>query len=61
MIQNINYIKTAVDVLLEGTSEMNELKILKVVQQICEQNIQRIENNLIDRVETKLFDTTRDA
>ena len=55
MIENLNYMKTAVEVLEEGTSEMNQLKILKVVKQICEKNIQQIENELIDRVETKLF------
>ena len=55
MIENLNYLKTAIDVLVEGTSEMNQLKILKVVQQICERNIEKIENDLIDRVEGKLF------
>ena len=55
MIENLNYMKTAVEVLEEGTSEMNQMKILKVVKQICEKNIAKIENELIDRVETKLF------
>ena len=55
MIENLNYMKTAVEVLEEGTSEMNQLKILKVIKQICEKNIEKIENELIDRVETKLF------
>ena len=55
MIENLNYMKTAVEVLEEGTSEMNQLKILKVIKQICEKNIEKIENELIDRVEGKLF------
>ena len=55
MIENLNYMKTAVEVLEEGTSEMNQMKILKVIKQICEKNIEKIENELIDRVETKLF------
>jgi hypothetical protein len=47
--------KTALEVLEGGTSLMNQMKILKVVKQICEKNIAKIENELIDRVETKLF------
>ena len=55
MIKNLNYMKTAVEVLEGGTSLMNQMKILKVIQQICEQNIQQIEDELIDQVEGKLF------
>jgi hypothetical protein len=55
VIENLNYMKTALEVLEGGTSLMNQMKILKVVKQICEKNIQQIENELIDRVETKLF------
>ena len=55
MIENLNYMKTALEVLEGGTSLMNQMKILKVVKQICEKNIAKIENELIDRVETKLF------
>ena len=55
MIKNLNYMKTAIEVLEGGTSDMNQLKILKVVKEICEQNIARIEGEVIDRVEGKLF------
>jgi len=55
VIENLNYMKTALEVLEGGTSLMNQMKILKVVKQICEKNIAKIENELIDRVETKLF------
>ena len=34
---------------------MTEMKILKTMQQICEMNIQRIELDLVDKVEGKLF------
>jgi hypothetical protein len=43
MITNINYLKTALECLEEGQTPMTEVKILKTIQQICEQNIQRIE------------------
>ncbi len=43
MIININYLKTALQRLEEGQTPMTEVKILKTIQQICEQNITRIE------------------
>ena len=55
MITNINYLKTAVECLEEGQTPMTEMKILKTIQQICEMNIQRIELDLVDKVEGKLF------
>ena len=45
MITNINYLKTALECLEQGQTPVTELKILKTIQQICEQNIQRIELN----------------
>lgn len=55
MITNINYLKTALECLEEGQTPMTELKILKTIQQICDQNIQRIELDLVDRVEDRLY------
>jgi hypothetical protein len=55
MITNINYLKTALECLEEGQTPMTEMKILKTMQQICEMNIQRIELDLVDKVEGKLF------
>lgn len=55
MITNINYLKTALECLEEGQTPMTEMKILKTIQQICEMNIQRIELDLVDKVEGKLF------
>lgn len=46
MITNINYLKTAIGVLEEGQTPMTEAKILKIMRDICEMNIQRIEQNL---------------
>jgi hypothetical protein len=62
MITNINYLKTAVECLEEGQTPMTELKILKVMRDICEMNIQRIELDLVDRVEDRLYnkDTVND-
>ena len=55
MITNINYLKTAVECLEEGQTPMTEMKILKTIQQICDMNIERIELDLVDKVEGKLF------
>jgi hypothetical protein len=57
MITNINYLKTALECLEEGQTPMTELKILKTIQQICEMNINRIETNLVDKVEDRLYNT----
>lgn len=55
MITNLNYLKTAVELLEEGgQTEMTELKILRVMAHICETNAQRIEDDLADRVDEKL-------
>ena len=58
MIENLNYMKTALEVLEGGTSLMNQMKILKTMQQICDMNIQRIELDLVDKVEDRLYNTT---
>ena len=61
MITNINYLKTALECLEEGQTPMTEMKILKTMQQICEMNIQRIELDLVDKVEGKLFKENENA
>jgi hypothetical protein len=55
MITNINYLKTAIGVLEQGQTPMTEAKILKIMRDICEMNIQRIEQNLVDKVEDRLY------
>lgn len=42
MITNLAYLKTAVAVLEDGQTAMTEVKILRVMSQICEQNAERI-------------------
>ena len=63
MITNINYLKTAMECLEEGQTPMTEMKILKTIQQICDMNIQRIELDLVDKVEDRLYnnDTVKGA
>ena len=63
MITNINYLKTALECLEEGQTPMTEMKILKTMQQICEMNLQRIELDLVDKVEDRLYnnDTVKGA
>ena len=58
MITNINYLKTALECLEEGQTPMTEMKILKTMQQICEMNLQRIELNLVDKIEDRLYNNT---
>jgi hypothetical protein len=55
VITNINYLKTALECLEEGQTPMTEMKILKTIQQICDMNIQRIELDLVDKVEDRLY------
>lgn len=58
MITNIEYLKTAIEVLSAGDqTPMTERKILRIVAQICEMNIRRIETELIDSVEDQLYNT----
>lgn len=54
MIENINYLKTAIEALEAGQTPMTERKILRVMAQICEMNIARIETNLVDSVDEQL-------
>lgn len=56
MITNLEYLKTAIEVLGAGDqTPMTEVKILRVMAQICEMNIRRIEDNLVDSVEDRLY------
>ena len=57
MVTNLEYLKTAIEVLEAGQTPMTEVKILKVVAQICEKNINRIETDLVDKVENRLYNT----
>jgi len=56
MITNLEYLKTALEVLDSGTStEVNTIKILKIMASICTQNANRLEANLVDRIEDRLY------
>jgi hypothetical protein len=61
MITNLAYLKTAIECLEQGQSPMTEAKILGTIKFICEQNIQRIELDLVDRVEDRLYNTNTDT
>ena len=46
MINNINYLQTAVELLAEGDLTLtvaNQIKILDTIKFICQQNIERLE------------------
>jgi len=56
MITNLEYLKTALEVLESGQStEVNTIKILKIMASICTQNANRLEANLVDRIEDRLY------
>jgi hypothetical protein len=63
VITNLNYLKTAIEALEAGQTPMTEVKILGTIKFICEQNIQRIELDLVDKVEDRLYnkDTEKGA
>jgi hypothetical protein len=61
MITNIAYLKSAIECLEAGQTPMTEAKILGVIKHICEQNIARIELDLVDKVEDRLYNTNTDT
>ena len=58
MIKNLDYLKTALEVLDSGTStEVNTIKILRIMAQICTQNADRLELLLVDNIEDRLYNS----
>jgi hypothetical protein len=56
MITNLEYLRTALEVLESGQStEVNTIKILRIMASICTQNADRLEANLVDRIEDRLY------
>jgi len=55
MITNMNYLKSALETLESDISPMTQAKILGIVKFICEQNIERIELELVDKVDDRLY------
>jgi phosphoribosylformylglycinamidine (FGAM) synthase PurS component len=52
------YIKRAVEALEQGTTEVTEIKILKTISQITAASAQKLEQNLVDKVDELLYNTT---
>jgi hypothetical protein len=49
LIQNLNYLKTAVEVLESGqATDANIVKILKIMSEICAMNVQKMTQILVD-------------
>jgi fructose/tagatose bisphosphate aldolase len=57
VITNLEYLKTAIEALEAGQSPMIAAKILGTMKFICEQNIERIQLELVDNVEARLYNT----
>jgi hypothetical protein len=55
MIINMNYLKTALEALESDIPPMTQVKILSTIKFICEQNIERIETDLVDKVDERLY------
>jgi hypothetical protein len=56
LIQNLNYLKTAVEVLESGqATEANTIKILKIMSEICAMNVQKMTQNLVDDKSPKCY------
>ena len=56
MITNLEYLRTALEVLESGEStEVNTIKILKIMASICTQNANRLEAVLVDKIEDRLY------
>ena len=58
MITNLDYLRTALEVLESGQStEVNTIKILKIMASICIQNAERMETRLVDKVDERLYNS----
>jgi len=56
LIQNLNYLKTAVEVLESGqVTEANTVKILKIMSEICAMNVQKMTQILVDDKSPKCY------
>jgi len=56
MITNLEYLRTALEVLESAEStEINTIKILRIMASICTQNADRLEARLVDRMEDRLY------
>ena len=55
MITNLEYLRTALEVLESGEStEINTIKILRIMASICTQNAERMQREFESRVDAKL-------
>ena len=49
MITNLNYLKTDLELLEQGSqSAETEIRVLRTMQHICEQNIERLEMKTLE-------------
>ena len=56
-LEEFQYLKRAVEALEQGTTEAAEIKILKTISQITAASAQRLEQNLVDKVDGILYNT----
>ena len=55
--EEFQYIKRAVEAIEQGTTEADEIKILKTISQITAVSAQRLEHKLVDRIEDRLYNS----
>ena len=57
-LEEFRYIKRAVEALESGEhSEMNQVKILRTVEQICGRSATELERSLVDKVDERLYNS----
>jgi hypothetical protein len=62
MIKNLAYLKTALEVLEAGQeSEITQIKILRVMAQICQQNADRIQQDLENLIDQKMEEIAKET
>jgi hypothetical protein len=53
--EEFEYIRRAVEALEQGCPPMTQRKILRTIEQICGKSATKIEQNLVDEVEDRLY------
>ena len=53
--EEFEYIRRAIEALEQGCTPMTQRKILRTVEQICGRSATELEQNLVDKVEDRLY------
>ena len=53
--EEFEYIRRAIEALEQGCTPMTQRKILRTVEQICGRSATELEQNLVDKIEDRLY------